>query len=117
MARGQRDPKRERFWRDALRRHKGSGLTVRAFCAGEQLAETAFHAWRRILRERDAERRQVPPANPAPAFVPVVVREADRPADERIVIDLRGGRVMRLPASMPAEQVARGVRAIEGAGA
>jgi hypothetical protein len=49
--------------------------------------------------------------------VPVVVREADRPADERIVIDLRGGRAMRLPASMPAEQVAALVRAIEGTGA
>jgi hypothetical protein len=120
MARGQRDPKRERFWRETLRRHKGSGLTVRAFCAREQLAETAFHAWRRILRERDAERRPAPipaPAAPAPAFVPVVVREPGRPADERIVIDLRGGRVMRLPASMPAERVAALVRAIEGAGA
>ena len=124
MARGQRDPRRERFWRDVLRRQKGSGLTVRAFCAREQLAETAFHAWRRILRERDAEGRQgraVPPAAaaPAPAFVPVVVREAERsePADGRIVIDLRGGRVMRLPASIPADRLAAIVRAIEGAGA
>jgi hypothetical protein len=127
MARGQRDPKRERFWREALRRHKGSGLTVRAFCAGEQLAETAFHAWRRILRERDVERRQdravapatvvaPPPVTPAPAFVPVVVREAGRPAPAAdVVIELRGGRSMRLPASMPVEQVARLVRAIEGA--
>lgn len=118
MARGQRDPERERFWRDALRRHRGSGLTVRAFCAREQLAETAFHAWRRILRERDAERRRDRPvapaaAAPAPAFVPVVVREPDRPADDRIVIDLRGGRALRLPASMPVELVARLVRAIE----
>lgn len=125
MARGQRDPKRERFWRDTLRRHKGSGLTVRAFCAKEQLAETAFHAWRRILRERDAERRQdrpVAPATvaPAPAFVPVVVRETERPepaAAADIVIELRGGRAMRLPASMPAEQLARMVHAIEGSGA
>jgi hypothetical protein len=115
MARGRRDPKRERLWRDVLRRHKGSGLTVRAFCAREQLAETAFHAWRRILRERDAERRPVP----APAFVPVVVREAERsePAAAGIAIKLRGGRVMRLPASMPVERVAALVRAIEGAGA
>jgi hypothetical protein len=117
MARGQRDPKRERFWREALRRHKGSGLTIRAFCAREQLAETAFHAWRRILRERDADRRPAPvPA--VPAFVPAVVREADRPepaASADIVIDLRGGRVMRLPASMPVEHVPRIVHAIEGA--
>jgi hypothetical protein len=112
MARGQRDPKRERFWREALRRQAGSGLTVRAFCANEQLAETAFHAWRRILRQRDAERRPVP----APAFLPVVVREDERrDGDEPIVIALRGGRAMRLPPSMPVEQVAALVHAIEGA--
>jgi hypothetical protein len=104
-----------------LRRHNGSGLTVRAFCAREELAETAFHAWRRILRERDAERRPDRPvapatAAPAPAFVPVVVREADRPAEGQHVIDLRGGRAMRLPASMPIEHVARLVRAIEAVG-
>lgn len=113
MARGQRDPKRERFWQDALRRQKGSGLTVRAFCAREQLPETAFHAWRRILRERDAERRSTPA--PAPALVPVVVREDQREPAAAIAIELRGGRVMRLPASMPAEQLARIVHAIEGA--
>jgi hypothetical protein len=123
MARGQRDPKRERFWRETVRRQKGSGVTVRAFCAREQLAETAFHAWRRILRERDAERRPAPipaPAAPAPAFVPMVVRGAERPepaADADIAIDLRGGRVMRLPASIPADRLAALVRAIEGAGA
>lgn len=66
MARGQRDPARERFWRDALRRRKASGTTVRAFCAREHLAETAYHAWRRILRERDAEARQGRPPPPPP---------------------------------------------------
>jgi hypothetical protein len=121
MAKWQRDPKRERFWRDVLRRHKSSGLTARAFCAKEQLAETAFHAWRRTLRERDAERRQVPrrrqvpPAKPAPTFVPVVVRQPDLADQVHIVIDLRGGRSMRLPASMPVEHIARLLRAIEAA--
>jgi transposase-like protein len=117
MARGQRDPARERFWREALRRRKASGLTVRAFCARQQLAETAYHAWRRILRERDAEPRQASvPTAPAPAFVPVVVRDDRRePAGGQIVVELRGGRSMRLPASMPVEQVARIVRAIEAA--
>ncbi len=115
MARGQRDPKRERFWRDMLRRQQRSGLTARAFCAKEQLAETAFHAWRRTLRERDAERRRVPPAKPTPAFMPVVVREVDLLDQGHIVVDLRGGRAMRLPLSMPVEHVARLVGAIEGA--
>src|SRR3954468_10316541 len=104
MARGRRDPARERFWREALRRRKASGLTVRAFCAREHLAETAYHAWRRILRERDAERRQdgspAPGLAAAPAFVPVLVRPEERAgatdAGGQVVIDLRGGRAMRL---------------------
>ena len=115
MARGQRDPARERFWREALRRRKASGLTVRAFCAREQLPETAYHAWRRTLRERDAERRQGRSPTATPAFVPVVVRPEERTdAGGQVVIELRGGRLMRLPASTPAEQVARIVLAIEG---
>jgi hypothetical protein len=120
MARGRRDPERERFWRDALRRQACGGVTIRAFCAGEGLAVTAFHAWRRVLRERDAERAR---PGPAPAFVPVVVHAAaDRPepaadiAPADVVIELRGGRAMRLPASMPAGQLAALVHAIEVAG-
>ena len=50
--------------------------------------------------------------------MPAVVLEAVRPGPATgVVIDLRGGRFMRLPATMPAEQVAALVRAIEGAGA
>jgi hypothetical protein len=127
MARGQRDPEREAFWRDVLRRHQGSGLTARAFCRREHLAETAFHAWRRILKDRDAERRVVPPAPavpavpavppvPAvPAFVPVAVLEEGRPVAADILIELRGGRVMRLSASMAADRLAAIVHAVEGA--
>ena len=38
MARGQRDPARERFWREALRRRKASGLIVRARMSKEEYA-------------------------------------------------------------------------------
>ena len=58
MARkGERDLKRERFWRAALRRRQQSGLTVRAFCRGEQLPETSYHFWRREIVRRDQEPR------------------------------------------------------------
>src|SRR4051794_2029143 len=89
MARGRRDPKREQLWRDVLRRHRGSGLRVRAFCGGERLAETAFHAWRRVLDERRPA--PVPPVPPAPAFVPMTVLGEGRPgpAGAEIVIELR----------------------------
>jgi hypothetical protein len=41
-------------------------MTIREFCARRGLAEHNFHAWRRTLGQRDAERA-------APAFVPVEV--------------------------------------------
>ena len=52
---GERDPKRERFWRAALRRRQTSGLTAKEFCRREQLAETAYYYWRRELARRDQE--------------------------------------------------------------
>jgi transposase-like protein len=52
---GERDPKRERFWRAALRRQEKSGLTAKEFCRREQLAETAYYYWRRELARRDRE--------------------------------------------------------------
>ncbi len=113
MARGKRDPKREAFWRGVLRRQRDSGLSVRAFCRREGLAETALHGWRRIIKQRDRERDQE--RQPvAAAFVPVVLAP-DQPsqADGRIAIELRGGRVMRLPASMPPDRLAAVVHAIE----
>jgi hypothetical protein len=52
---GDRDPKRERFWRAALQRHGRSGLTAKAFCQQEQLSEAAYYFWRRELARRDRE--------------------------------------------------------------
>jgi hypothetical protein len=46
MANAMRDAARERFWRDVLKRQPASGLSVRAFCRKEQLAESAFYGWR-----------------------------------------------------------------------
>jgi hypothetical protein len=61
-----RDRSKERFWRGILREFRRSDLTIREFCARRSLAEHNFHAWRRILAERDQERA-------APEFVPVEV--------------------------------------------
>jgi hypothetical protein len=46
---------KERFWRRLLRQWRRSGLSVRAFCAQQDLAEANFYAWRRIITRRDAE--------------------------------------------------------------
>lgn len=111
MANMQRDPKKEAAWRDAIRRQAESGLSVREFCRRHRLSEPSFYERRRTYQGRDAQR----PAPPA-AFVPVIVRDVRpaRPASETgVVIELRGGRLLRLPGSMPATRLAELVRALE----
>jgi transposase-like protein len=109
MAKGQqRDPKREAFWRGVLGRYSKSGLTIRGFCQREKVTEAAFYVWRRELRHRDRDRQA------APAFVPLVVcDDSHRPADGGITVELRGGRVLRLPTMVAVERLAELVRAVE----
>lgn len=54
MVRRQRDPALELRWRERLASWVASGLSVRAFCRGRGLVETAFYYWKRQLRARDA---------------------------------------------------------------
>jgi hypothetical protein len=125
-----------------IERWAGSGLSVRAFCRQEGLGESNFHRWRRVIARRDAEadrstgqNRSAKPhagqngeakrAKPAtgrssrakrpkqtPAFVPVVV--PDEPQREPdIVIELAGGRRLRLPEATPVERLVGLVHALE----
>jgi hypothetical protein len=97
-----------------LERQRKSGLSVREFCTREDLSISACSAWRRIVQQRDLEQQPRAVASAAPAFLPVVLAETGgRDAGGRITIELRGGRTMLLPASMPPEQLAAVVRAIE----
>jgi transposase-like protein len=111
MGKGQqRDPAREAKWRQILARHGRSGLSVRVFCRGEELPESAFYAWRRAIQQRDAQREA------APAFVPLMVQTDAAAGDGAAIVELRGGRMLRLPLSMPAVQLAALIHAIEQAG-
>ena len=96
MARGQpRDPRKERFWRDHLRRWHASGLNVRDYCARHRLAEPSFYGWRRILAERDPQHRET--VEPAVTFVPVEV-QPDRPRPTGVCeLVLANGRLLRMP--------------------
>jgi len=101
--RGDRDLGKERLWRRLLRRWRGSGRTVRSFCAEHGLAEPAFYSWRRTIAARDQEaaprRRLKPGGRPAaPAFVPVRV-SASAAALEVVLGD---SRVVRVPAGFDA---------------
>lgn len=90
MPRTQRDPERERLWRQRLAEHKRSGLNVRDFCRTRGIAESSFHFWRQEIARRDRQ---------TPAFVPVAVVPTPTPlapADEPIELRLAGGHELRL---------------------
>jgi len=104
MAGHQRDPKRERFWRKALVRRERSGLTVKEFCAQEDLVATTYQHWRREIARRDAQR---PAAllkrqrrSLAPAFVPVMLAETGTGTIYPAEILLPTGVSLRLAASI-----------------
>lgn len=111
MARGTaaRMKKREAAWRRVVRGHAATGLSIRAYCAGCGVKEAGFYWWRARLARRGAATSPQPTA----AFVPVVVQSP--PAADQVegmAIELRGGRVLRLPA-MAVRQVVELVCALE----
>jgi hypothetical protein len=50
-----RDPQKERFWRQVIRRWRKSGLSAGAFCLENGLSQASLYAWQRTLAQRDAE--------------------------------------------------------------
>jgi hypothetical protein len=82
---------------------KQSGLSINAFCRGQQLTRSNFDRWRRIL----AAKPNMSPGGDAPAFVPL--RVVVEPMAEVV---LRSGIVVRLPLSAAAEAVTRLVAAV-----
>jgi hypothetical protein len=79
MAHGRpRDPRKEQQWRQWIRQWQNSGLSVRDFCDRHALSQVTFYAWRRLLRQRDADTTpfvavQVAAEKPAPAAPPLEV--------------------------------------------
>jgi hypothetical protein len=111
---------REVFWRGRLAEFAASGLSIRAFCRRESLVESAFYFWRREIAVRDAKvaaigkSRVKASKRERPAFVPVpVASQPSSPTQPGLAIELRGGRVLRVPSGMPASEVAQLIHALE----
>jgi hypothetical protein len=99
-----------------LTAQRKSGLSVRAFCAREQVTEPSFYAWRREIGVRDGQKtRPAAVKRRTPAFVPVLMPGITAGYDEQIVIELPRGRVLRLPPGLPVVRVTELVRAVEAA--
>jgi hypothetical protein len=108
-----RDATKERFWRRMLRSWERSGLSIREFCSGHDLAEHNFHAWRRELARRNAEVGLNRPERAL--FVPVVVQPepaSDRPAAIEVVFG--NGRRLRIIPGFDAATLAQVVAVLEG---
>jgi hypothetical protein len=99
MARRQRDPVKEAYWRKVLKRFSASGFSVREFCQRERLTESAFYAWRRTIGERDGK------SISGPAFLPAVVTR-ESTDDTSIALELASGCVLRISGAMATEQLA-----------
>lgn len=50
---------KERSWREVLQRSAAGGLNIHEFCRSEDLKETAFYFWKRMIAEGDREKRGV----------------------------------------------------------
>jgi hypothetical protein len=97
-----RNPAKERLWREVIGRQRTSGLSIAEFCLRERVSQASFHNWRREIARRNAEtpkaadvgkprHRSASKAVPAsrsqaPAFLPVVVKEAASAASVEIVL-------------------------------
>ena len=108
-------------WRQRVVAQQASGQPIRAWCRANGCHEHAFYWWRLKLGLSPAARkprRRLTGAAPV-GFARVVVNAGqlrDRMGSaEPIRLSLIGGRELTLAASMPVEQIARLVRAIEGA--
>jgi hypothetical protein len=100
-------------WRRRVDDQRASGQSVRAWCKANDSQEGSFYWWRARLGLSPRKRRPSKPAKARStplAFAQVVVHS---PTAEPLRLRLAGDRELILPASMPLEQVARLVRAIE----
>lgn len=88
---------------------------MRAFCSREQVTEPSFYAWRREIAVRDGEKTRAAVKRRTPAFVPMLMPGMAAGNDGHIVIELRGGRVLRVPPGLPTARVTELVRAVEAA--
>ncbi len=108
------------LWRERVVRQQRSGVGVRGWCRANGCGEHAFYVWRAKLGLSPARGSTPRGRGGEPiGFARVVVDASPRVMSGRdsaaIVLSLLGGRELALPGSMPIEQIARLVRAIEGA--
>ena len=100
----QQGTSKERFWGKQVRRWRGSGLSVRAFCAEQGLSEPSFYVWRRRLVQREATALQFVPVTVTPE--PRIATAADGLAGA-VELILGAGRRLRIGPGFDGPTLAR----------
>ena len=93
-------------WRKRIGAQQVSGQSVRAWCRQNDFAEHAFYWWRAKLDLSPGKRLPVKPLG----FAQVIVSQ---PTAEPVRLRLSGARELIFPATMPLEQVAKLIHALE----
>ena len=110
MAR-KRNPEKDAFWRDVFERQTSSGLSIRQFCAAEDVSEPSFFAWRRKLQ--GGGRKSTPPVNNSgkpPAFIPLAL--VDSPSTLEVIHPL--GYRIRVSANISVAMLSSVLDVIDG---
>lgn len=104
-------------WRERIVAQQAGGQSIRAWCRENGCHEHSFYWWRaRLGLSPVAGKRRWRPRSVKPiGFAGFVVEPPVTSSADPIRLSLLGGRELSLPALMPVEQIARLVRAIEGA--
>lgn len=76
-----RDASREKFWRHAIGRQATSGLTQLEFCKREGLNPNTLSYWKKIVRQRDQDKK----GSKQPAVAPEMIWRFDEPAESPFV--------------------------------
>lgn len=102
-------------WRERIGAQRASGQSIPAWCQANGCQEQSFYWWRTRLGLQPKGRQLSAAGIPSNRimFTEVVANPANRVA-ESIRLRLGSDRELLLPASLPMEQIAKLVRAIEG---
>jgi hypothetical protein len=91
-----RNGEKERFWRQLVGGHAGSGLSVREYCTDRGVSEPSFFAWRRELAQRDAAENKPAKTSP-PRFAQLQIVPGEPVGGACIEIVLPAGIRIRVP--------------------
>ena len=120
MAKNKRSAEKEAFWRNVLRRHQKSGLSIRDFCRRNGISEPSLYAWRKEIRKRDVTNEHVHPTGHQ-TLIPVEVVDADgsrlshgKQGSPPLELQTPNGFTLRFHQQIDPRQLGSLVRAITG---